>query len=47
MIKGLREAAGAELQAETIAQNGARFAHRKSLGLIEIGGQGSGSDLDN
>jgi hypothetical protein len=35
-IKGLRKAAGAELQAETIAQNGAGFAHGKPFGLVEI-----------
>src|SRR5271165_2465686 len=33
-IHGLREAARAELQAETIAQNGAGFAHGKSLALL-------------
>ena len=42
-IKGLREPAGAELQAETIAQNGAGFAHGKPFGLVEIGSQGQGS----
>jgi len=35
-IKGLRKAAGAQLQAETIVQNGAGFAHGKPLGLVEI-----------
>src|SRR5277367_6777739 len=47
-IHRLRETTGAELQAETIAQNGTGFAHRKSFGLIEISGQGqsSGSELD-
>src|ERR1700688_2873973 len=47
-IKGLRQAAGAQLQAETIAQNGAGFAHGKPLSLIEISGEGqsSGSELD-
>jgi len=35
-MKGLRKAAGAQLQAETIVQNGAGFAHGKPLGLVEI-----------
>src|SRR5271155_4812672 len=33
-IKGLRQATGAELEAETIAQNGACFAHGKPLALL-------------
>ena len=42
-IKGLRKAAGAQLHAETIAQNGAGFAHGKPFGLVEVSGQGEGS----
>ena len=42
-IKGLREATGTELQAKTIAQNGAGFAHGKRFGLVEIGSQSEGS----
>ena len=42
-IHGLREAARAELQAETIAQNGAGFAHGKAFGFVEIGRQSKGS----
>ena len=42
-IKGLRQAAGTELQAKTIAQNGAGFAHGKPFGLVEIGSQSQGS----
>ena len=47
-IEGLREATGTELQAKTIAQNGAAFAHGKPFGLVEIGSQsqGAGSELD-
>src|SRR5215471_3683758 len=41
-IKGLRDATGAELQGETIAQNGASFAHGKPFGLVEIGSQSEG-----
>ena len=42
-IKGLRKAAGGELQAETIAQNGTGFAHGKPFGLVEIGSHSKGS----
>jgi hypothetical protein len=42
-IKSLREPARAQLQAETIAQNGGGFAHGKPLGLVEIGSQSQGS----
>jgi uncharacterized membrane protein YqiK len=35
-IKGLRQAAGTELQAEAIAQNGAAFAQGKAFGLVPI-----------
>jgi hypothetical protein len=42
-IKGLRKAAGAKLQAETIAQNGTGFAHGKPFGLVEIGSHSKGS----
>jgi hypothetical protein len=45
-IKGLGEAAGAELQAKTIAQNGAGFAHGKPFGLVKIGSQSEGSWTD-
>src|ERR1700746_492625 len=41
-IKGLREAARAELQAKTIAQNGTGFTHGKPFGLVEIGSQSQG-----